>query len=246
MTRILNNPKVILFCQSFKLLLSKRPDVIVGFGGYATFPICLMGRILNIPVIIHDVCFSRTTQKKSLNRINEMNFSEIKKIDIGSWFHKKFSTETILSLEEFLCHANGKVGVMLDLKEETILNKKQIIKVGSIIKEYYNSNNQFQLLVGSLKSEILYTIKEMIPEEQLLPIVEFEWQLREYNDLQTKIYALHYPIARKMIVNNLKARGIEVWAWVVDDTSRAKKLIANGINGLITNTPRLFLTQNSG
>lgn len=196
----------------------------------------------DIPVIIHDGCFSRTTGKKFLNKINEVDLSEIREIDIGSWFHKNFSSETILTLEEFLCLANGKVGVMLDLKEETILNKEQIVKIGCIIKKYYNSNSQFQLLVGSLKSEILHIIKEVIPEKQLLPIVEFDRQLNEFNGLQTKIYALYYPIVKKKIIDDLHSRGIEVWAWVVDDAPQAKKLIANGIDGLITNTPQLFLT----
>ncbi|MCC2626251.1 MAG: murG [Burkholderiales bacterium] len=42
------------FVQAFILILRARPDVIVGFGGYATFPICFMGSLLRIPVIIHE------------------------------------------------------------------------------------------------------------------------------------------------------------------------------------------------
>ena len=40
--------------QCSKILLQYRPDVIVGFGGYATFPICFMGWILRVPVVIHE------------------------------------------------------------------------------------------------------------------------------------------------------------------------------------------------
>lgn len=197
----------------------------------------------DVPIIIHDDCFSRVTEKKNLKKINEMDYSEIKKIDLGSWFDKKFSSETILTLEEFLCLTNGKVGVMLDLKEETILNKKQVIKIGCLVKKYCNnSNNQSKILVGSLKSEILHVLKEMIPEEQLLPIVEFERHFDEFKYLQVKTYALYYPLVKKNIVDDLHARGIDVWAWVVDDALSAKKLIANGVNGLITNAPQLLLT----
>jgi UDP-N-acetylglucosamine--N-acetylmuramyl-(pentapeptide) pyrophosphoryl-undecaprenol N-acetylglucosamine transferase len=42
------------FIQAFILILRARPDVIVGFGGYATFPICFMGVLLRIPVVIHE------------------------------------------------------------------------------------------------------------------------------------------------------------------------------------------------
>ena len=42
------------FFECLMIILKTRPDVIVGFGGYATFPICFMGSILRIPVIIHE------------------------------------------------------------------------------------------------------------------------------------------------------------------------------------------------
>jgi UDP-N-acetylglucosamine--N-acetylmuramyl-(pentapeptide) pyrophosphoryl-undecaprenol N-acetylglucosamine transferase len=37
-----------------QILRRHQPQVIVGFGGYATFPICLSGWLMRIPVIIHE------------------------------------------------------------------------------------------------------------------------------------------------------------------------------------------------
>ncbi len=42
------------FFQALIIILKYRPDALVGFGGYATFPISIMGRFLNIPVFIHE------------------------------------------------------------------------------------------------------------------------------------------------------------------------------------------------
>jgi UDP-N-acetylglucosamine--N-acetylmuramyl-(pentapeptide) pyrophosphoryl-undecaprenol N-acetylglucosamine transferase len=42
------------FAQIFVIILHERPDVIAGFGGYATFPVCFMGILLRIPVVIHE------------------------------------------------------------------------------------------------------------------------------------------------------------------------------------------------
>lgn len=42
------------FFECLIIILKTRPDIIVGFGGYTTFPICFMGLILKIPVIIHE------------------------------------------------------------------------------------------------------------------------------------------------------------------------------------------------
>jgi UDP-N-acetylglucosamine--N-acetylmuramyl-(pentapeptide) pyrophosphoryl-undecaprenol N-acetylglucosamine transferase len=42
------------FFECLKIIIKTKPDVIVGFGGYATFPICFVGVMLRIPVIIHE------------------------------------------------------------------------------------------------------------------------------------------------------------------------------------------------
>lgn len=42
------------FFQAFTIILRERPDVIAGFGGYVTFPVCFVAVMLRIPVIIHE------------------------------------------------------------------------------------------------------------------------------------------------------------------------------------------------
>lgn len=36
------------------ICIKHRPKIIIGFGGYATFPICVMGKLLAKPVVIHE------------------------------------------------------------------------------------------------------------------------------------------------------------------------------------------------
>jgi len=36
------------------ILIANRPDVVIGFGGYVTFPVCFIAWILCIPVVIHE------------------------------------------------------------------------------------------------------------------------------------------------------------------------------------------------
>lgn len=56
LVKMLLMPFILLYAlfQCAKILLQYRPDVIVGFGGYATFPICFMAWVLRIPVVIHE------------------------------------------------------------------------------------------------------------------------------------------------------------------------------------------------
>jgi UDP-N-acetylglucosamine--N-acetylmuramyl-(pentapeptide) pyrophosphoryl-undecaprenol N-acetylglucosamine transferase len=40
--------------QALRMLREHRPDVVIGFGGYVSVPVCLAAYILRIPVIIHE------------------------------------------------------------------------------------------------------------------------------------------------------------------------------------------------
>ncbi len=40
--------------KSFVLLIGNRPNLVFGMGGYSSFPICIVARLLNIPFIIYE------------------------------------------------------------------------------------------------------------------------------------------------------------------------------------------------
>jgi len=42
------------FLQSYKALRKIKPDVVVGFGGYVSFPVIVAAKALKIPVVIHE------------------------------------------------------------------------------------------------------------------------------------------------------------------------------------------------
>ena len=42
------------FCYSVFLLYKIKPDIVIGFGGYTTFPCCIAAYILRIPLFIHE------------------------------------------------------------------------------------------------------------------------------------------------------------------------------------------------
>lgn len=41
-------------CQSFRILKGVRPDVVVSFGSYHTFPVLVAAKILRIPLVLHE------------------------------------------------------------------------------------------------------------------------------------------------------------------------------------------------
>ena len=65
-------------------------------------------------VIMHDRYVNRTTNGKG--EVSEMTLGEIKKLDAGSWFGKKFSGETVPTLREVLQVIKGKILPDIDFK----------------------------------------------------------------------------------------------------------------------------------
>lgn len=50
--------------KAFKLVHTTKPDVVVGFGGYASFPMLLAAILLRVPTVVFqaDACFGRTNR----------------------------------------------------------------------------------------------------------------------------------------------------------------------------------------
>lgn len=196
----------------------------------------------SMPVVIHDGTFHRITNNFTHHSIDELDLEEIRQIDAGSWFDAKFSEERILTLKELLCLPRGKIGLMLDIKEETVSECGLAKVVGDIIVSCMPFMHQYgPVLVGSLNPQTLLCLKAYLPEQQFIPIIG---NLDHWDDFRS-IDAMHYAIKDHFItselINLVHRDGAEIWAWTVDDKSRAAELIELGIDGLITNHPKKMM-----
>lgn len=83
----------IAFAASIKLIYQKKPTLIVGFGGYPSFPGLLAGRFMGVPIVIHEQnCFMGKVNKffaKSAMLIG-LNFKQTLNLD------PKFSYKTVV------------------------------------------------------------------------------------------------------------------------------------------------------
>lgn len=73
-------------------------------------------------VIIHDGDVSSTTD--GAGQVSDLTLEELKQLDAGSWFAKRFAGSRILTLSEALKVANGKVNLYLDCKQ---INPKLLV-----------------------------------------------------------------------------------------------------------------------
>ncbi|SNZ10507.1 glycerophosphoryl diester phosphodiesterase [Terribacillus aidingensis] len=53
-----------------------------------------------VPVLIHDESINRTTNKRGL--VRNLTYEQLQQLDAGSWFHRDYAGESIISLDYFL------------------------------------------------------------------------------------------------------------------------------------------------
>ena len=51
---------------------------------------------------------------------------------------------------------------------------------------------------------------------------------------------LHYLVATRSVIERCHAHGAAVWAWTVDDPRTVRRLAAAGVDGIVSNDPRVL------
>lgn len=105
------------FIHSFWLLLKIRPDLILSFGGFSSFPVVVVGYIMRIPIILHE-------QTSVVGRANKYSSYFVKKIAISKKSSRKYfpRNKTVLV-------GNPIPKLILGLKKNKIIPKVPTIMI---------------------------------------------------------------------------------------------------------------------
>jgi UDP-N-acetylglucosamine--N-acetylmuramyl-(pentapeptide) pyrophosphoryl-undecaprenol N-acetylglucosamine transferase len=116
--------------RSIIIIKNEKPDLIIGFGGYVSFPISYASKFFNIPLIIYE-------NNLLLGRANKFLLNFAKRIFLAKTIEKNFPEK----LKNKICE----VGFILDKNIINYVNEK---------KKYINKNFSLLVLGGSQGAEI--------------------------------------------------------------------------------------------
>ncbi len=198
-------------------------------------------------VVIHDSTLNRTTDKKGV--VADMILEEIKKADAGSWFNKAFSGERIPTLTELLELTKGKVITVIEIKPDNITDK--------VIHEVEAAQAEGEVLLQSFHPEVVKAAMDINPKIPRALLVGGKLPIIRLASIQELVYQaaqvgastlnLSYSVITPTLVKEVHRRGINVWAWTVDEESKMKELVDMGVNGITTNYPKkIHLLNNMG
>lgn len=197
-----------------------------------------------VPVICHNYTIDETSNGNG--SISQMTLEQLRSYDFGSYYGEEFKGTQLPTLEEFLTLCEGADIEIMNIELKTPLDgEKDIVeKTISAVKEH----NLFdKLLISSFSPELLVECKKVDPKCKTGYLyspdrrIAYEKMIFGYLKFAKEIGAdylhPHYSMVTRHYVKKLHDNGIGVNPWTINKESIAKRMLACGVDGIITDIP---------
>ena len=190
----------------------------------------------DVPVLFHDPTVNRTTNGKG--RLGRMSLSEVLRLDAGGWFDRRFRGERIPTLDEALAWCRGRCGLNLEIKEEDRVEAL----VQRIAPKFRAHGSLDRILFSSFRASDLRRLRAAFPHGRLGWLASRRTQGLTRLNRGVRLAALHPkdPLVNRRLMHRCRNMGLAVHVWVVNRRRRLRQLETLGVDGVMTDDPRLF------
>lgn len=222
---------------SFQKALEHKPDAVE-----CDVHLSADGRLM----VIHDETLERTTNGKG--KVGEMTFTELRKLDAGSWYSKKYQGEKIPSLEELIDLVKGKTGLCVELKGKGTASKTvELIEKFNIIDKcsLFSFMPEEILLAKQLNpaiSTLLLRYFDPKKPETLKPLEVAHQVLSSH----ANILGINKESVSPELIHLMHQRAITVGVYTVNTEEWMNKLINWDVDGIVSDYPDLLMNTLKG
>jgi len=171
--------------------------------------------------ILHDATLDRTSNAKG--PANALTLEQLQKLDAGSWFDPAYHKERIPSLIDAVRTCQGKIDVLLDLKQQGDEYNRRVVRV---IREYGDPS---RTIVGVRSVAQAKRFRELLPDARQLALIPSPEAIEEFAAAGTDMIRL-WP--RWLKDSNDPVRRV---------SAAGKELHLNGTTGDMAETLALLL-----
>ncbi len=184
-------------------------------------------------VVSHDTNLGRVT---GVNRdIIDMDYSEIEKLDAGSFFNKKFKGEKIPLLSDVLKYAkenNIRLNIELKPTGEEVDFEKQVV---DLIKEY---NFENRCVITSQVYSVLENVKKV--DKEIKTVYVMSIAIGNITDAEyADAFSVEASNVNEGLVNRVHNEGKELYAWTVNTEESINNMIDMDVDNIITDNIEL-------
>ncbi|MBU0704672.1 MAG: glycerophosphodiester phosphodiesterase [Chloroflexi bacterium] len=189
------------------------------------------------PVVIHDFAVDGTTDGHG--RVADLTLAQLERLDAGSSFDPAFASQRIPTLQKVLETFGSRLLLNIELKSFSLRDNGLERAVIAQIKQHDLNN---RVIISSFNPISLRRVKKIAPHipvgllyalnlplplrrAWLAPLFPHEARHPEH----TMVNARYMAWARQ--------RGYRVNTWTVDDPDEMRRLIALGVDSIITDVP---------
>lgn len=199
-------------------------------------------------IVFHDADTKRFETPS--RKITSLTLAEARQLDVGSWKSAQFKGEPIPTLESILAAMPKDRRIVLEIKDgpHIIPEFTRVLRASGVAEK--------QLVVISFKFDSLVASKKAWPHVEHYFLMDYkkDAQTGEFPDGTTLIararsagfdglnLQFNWPITKEF-TKKVKAGGLKLYVWTVDDAAVAQHLKDVGVDGVTTNKPKWLREQ---
>lgn len=191
-------------------------------------------------VVIHDFTVDRTTGGQG--PVQKMTLAQLKELDAGSWFAPAFAGERIPTLQEVFEAIGHRLLVNVEIKSLPGRSRGLEAEVVRLIED---NNLAHRVIVSSFNPLSLRKVKRLnsnIPTALLyapdMPIFLRRAWLSPIAPHEFR--HPHHSMVDERFMAWVRQKGYRVNAWTVNEPDEMHRLLALGVDGIITDRPDLL------
>ncbi len=189
------------------------------------------------PVVIHDPVLSRTTDGYGL--VGSLSLAALRHLDAGRWFGEGFAGERIPTLLEAL-DVLRPVRVIVELKNGPVRYPGIAERVAAVVR----ASGHGTVTISSFDHPLLREVRAVAPslETAVLYSARPVHPLRLAEDVGAGILHPFWHYLTPDAVAAAHEAGLRVETWLVDEPDDLARVVAMGVDGVITSHPERLRT----
>lgn len=183
-----------------------------------------------VPVVVHDADLMRVAGDP--RRVSQATYRELSGLVLGRAGEASVRERRIANLTEFLDRADGRIGLMVELKyygwdarlAQTVVRVLREARPGSVMLVSLDLRAVRQLRELGAQVPVGYAAAASVGDPSRLPV---------------DFLALSQQAARPSRLRSARRRGVDVHVWTVNRAAGMARVIQAGADGIITDRPGL-------
>ena len=208
--------------------------------GYRAFECDVKLSADGVPLLLHDSTLQRTTSGDG--QASACDWSELSRLDAGSWHSRGFAGEPIPSFAAIAryCVSNG---FALDLEiKPTPGDEVQTGRIVALEAARLWQGEALPPLLSSFRADALQAARDaapQLPRALLLDGLREGW-FEQARSLGCSAVVTAYALMDAALIAQLHGSGMRALVYTVNDPAEAHRLLALGIDGLVTDAVDRF------